>query len=110
MSAPTLQANQPASPAELAARNGLQLSSIALEKTPGSSLVYAVGTITNTAERQRFGVTVDLEVLDASGQKVGTASDYVSVLEPKARWQFKALIVDPKTAASARLAAVREQQ
>ncbi len=88
---------------------GFDVSAIALEKTPGSSLVYAIGTVNNLTDRQRFGVKVELDLLDDSGQKVGTATDYQQVLEPKGEWHFKALVVDSK-AATAKLASVKEDQ
>jgi hypothetical protein len=91
------------------AQQGLETSGVTLEKTPGSSLVYAVGTIKNATERRRFGLKVELELSDASGRKLGNATDYTQVLEPGAQWQFKALVMDNK-AVSARLTAVREDQ
>lgn len=92
-----------------AANNDLTSSSVALEKTPGSSLVYAVGTLKNSSARQRFGIKVELELSDAAGQKLGTASDYRQVLEPGAQWQFKALVMDAKTV-SAKITSIREDQ
>ena len=91
------------------AKAGFRVSNIKFEKTPGSSLTYAVGTLTNNTNRQRFGVKVELDLLDATGQKIGTATDYQQVLEPLGKWQFKALCVDSK-AKSAKLAAVKEDQ
>lgn len=89
------------------ASDGLTPSTVSLEKTPGSSLVYAVGTLKNTSNRRRFGVKVELELSDAAGQKLGTASDYRQVLDPGAQWQFKALVMDSKTAAAS-IAAIKE--
>jgi len=87
----------------------LSVSEITLEKTAGSSLVYAVGTVKNSSNRQRFGVKIQLALLDATGQKVGSATDYRQMLEPQSQWQFKALVVDSK-AVSARLESVRDDQ
>jgi len=87
----------------------LSASSVTLEKTPGSSLVYAVGTVQNPSSRQRFGVKVELDLLDASGEKIGAATDYRQLLDPGAQWKFKALVLTPK-AASARLSSIREDQ
>ncbi len=87
----------------------LSASSVTLEKTPGSSLVYAVGTVQNPSSRQRFGVKVELDLLDASGEKIGTATDYRQLLDPGAQWKFKAMVLTPK-AASARLSSIREDQ
>ena len=112
--APPAVVNTPVIPEETSGTNvttvsELLTSSVTLEKAPGTSLVYATGTISNTSARQRFGVKVELELADVSGQKVGTASDYRPILEPEAQWQFKALVVQAK-AASAKISAIREDQ
>jgi len=90
-------------------KNDLVASDISLEKTAGTSLVYAVGTVKNPGKRQRFGVKVEIALLDAAGQKVGTATDYRPLLEPGGQWRFKALVVDSK-AASAKLETITEDQ
>src|SRR5712671_5663478 len=91
--------NSPA-PLDPAASNGFRASAITLDTVPGSSLVYATGTVTNPAARQRFGIRVELELLNAAGQKIGNTSDYQAVMEPNAVWQFKALVADPKATVS----------
>jgi hypothetical protein len=106
---PPTQTNSPVTPLDLATQAGFQVSTINFEKTQGSSLIYAVGTLNNMTARQRFGVKVELDLLDASGQKIGTATDYHQVMEPNSQWQFKALVVASK-AALAKLAAVKEDQ
>jgi hypothetical protein len=68
-----------------------------------------VGTVTNPLDRQRFGVKVEIDLLDAAGNKVGTASDYAQVIEPKAAWHFKALVVAAKPA-GAKLASITEEK
>jgi len=88
---------------------GFRVSAINLEKAQGSSLVYAVGTLTNAASRQRFGVKLELELLDDASQKVGSAKDYGHTIEPHGEWQFKALVVESK-AKGARVASITEQQ
>ena len=89
------------------ARNGFRVSPVTLSKGQGSSIVYATGSISNTTIRQRFGVKVELELLDATGMKVGMASDYKSVMEAGAEWSYRALVVEKKTV-SAKVAAVNE--
>lgn len=107
---PPQTSHQPTTePTNSLAHDGLSQSEVTLEQTPGSSLVYVVGTLKNTSSRQRFGVKVELELSDAAGQQIGTASDYRQVLEPGAQWQFKALVMESK-AASARITAIREDQ
>jgi hypothetical protein len=89
--------------------NGFSVSAIALEKASGTSLIYAVGTVRNALDKQRFGVKVELDLLDGSGEKVGGATDYQQVIEPKAEWKFRALVVDKK-ATAAKLATIKEDQ
>jgi hypothetical protein len=96
-------------PLQAATQTGFQISAITLEKTQGSSLVYAVGQVRNLTTKQRFGVKVELDLLDSAGAKVGSAKDYQPVLEPNGQWQFRALVTDSK-AASAKLAAIKEAQ
>ena len=91
------------------AQNGFEVSAVELQKAPGTSLVYAVGTLKNTSEHKRFGVKIELELLDAGQQKVGTATDYQQVMETNATWRFKALVVNSQ-ASAAKVAAVKEDQ
>jgi Tfp pilus assembly protein PilV len=106
---PTPEPASPSTQEDPVAKANFQVSAINLEKTSGSKLIYAVGTVTNTADKQRFGVKIEIELLDAAGQKIGTAKDYQAVIEPKASWRFKALVVDPK-ADSAKLGSIKEDQ
>lgn len=104
----TARQGNAAAASDAASSKSFAVSPITLEKVAGSSLVYGAGTLTNTANRQRFGVKVELDLLNAAGQKIGTASDYQGVIEPNGQWHFRALI-DPKATASARLADIKEQ-
>ena len=82
---------------------------VTLQKTDGSALTYAVGTVRNSSDRQRFGVKIELELMDDRDQKIGTASDYIAVLEPHADWAFRALLTQPK-AVQAKVARIEEQK
>jgi hypothetical protein len=109
---PIADTNAPNAETQVAAQleqSGFNVSPISLEKTPGSSLVYAVATVKNTTGRQRFAVRIEFELLDDLGNKVGTAKDYQQVMEAGAEWHCKALVVESK-AASARLAGLKEDQ
>ncbi len=89
--------------------NEFSSSPVTIEKAAGSSIAYATGTLKNETDRQRFGVSVELEVFDRAGNKFGTAKDSAQIIEPRGEWKFRALIV-PKNAASARVADVKEQK
>jgi hypothetical protein len=96
-------------PVELAARAGFRVSPIKLEKTQGTSLVHATGTVKNETGRKCFGVKIELDVLNNDGEKIGTAIDQISTFEPKAEWRFNALVFATK-AASAKLSSIKEDQ
>jgi hypothetical protein len=82
---------------------------VTLEKAKGTGLVYAVGVLKNDSDHQRFGIRIEIEVIDSAGNKVGTAKDYRAVLEPRQAWRFRALVLD-KRAAAARLVSIEEDQ
>lgn len=103
----TANAQVPAKPEGPFAAQKFEVSDVTLEGTPGSKLVYARGTIKNTASSQRFGVKVELDLLDASGQRVGRVTDYVGVIDPNKVWKFRAMVVEAK-ATSAKIAAIKE--
>ena len=89
------------------AQAGWSVATIRFEKTPGSTVIHAVGNLLNETDRRRFGVKVHLDLLDADGQKIGATTDYQASIEPRARWQFSALVVNAK-AVAAKVAAVEE--
>jgi cytoskeletal protein RodZ len=87
----------------------LKVSPIVLRRTQGSTLVYAIGSVHNNSDQQRFGVSLELDLLDAGGKKIGTAKDYAKIIEPRKDWRFRALVVAPKTV-SVKLAKIREDE
>lgn len=88
--------------------HGLMPGKVALEKAGDGDLVVAVGAITNDTKRQRFGVTVQLDVLDGKHRKIGSATDYTEVIEPGKEWKFRAMVTD-KAAKAAKLVNIKEQ-
>jgi len=85
------------------------IGTIALEKAKGSSLVHAVGILKNNSDLQRFGVTIELALLDERGNAAGTAKDYRSVIEPRDEWRFRALVLYSK-AVSAKVSRISEEE
>lgn len=85
----------------------LKVSQVQLEKAKVGSLVYAIGTVTNASEYQRFGVQIELDLFGKNGKKLGVAKDYKDIIEPNHEWQFHALIPDPRTAV-AKVSALKE--
>jgi len=96
-------------PPEWLRTNELAISPIGLATQPGSTLMHATGTVVNLATRKRFGVVVELQLLDADGNELRQIRDNRAVLEPSASWEIRALVPAPKSK-SARLAAVREDR
>ena len=99
---------RPSAPAgTLSVLNGFSSSAVTMEQAPGSALRYATGVLKNETDKQRFGVTVEIELLDPRGGKTGTAKDYVDLIEPRAEWKFHASVLQKK-AATARVSNVTE--
>lgn len=88
--------------------NNLQAFRVALEKSENSRLIYATGAIRNQSARQRFGVKVQLELLDEQGGKLGSASDYVQIIEPRKEWKFRAMVTEP-IAVSVKVISITEE-
>ncbi len=102
-----LAISRPATPVIGKSINDFSISPVAIDKT--RSLAYAAGVLKNETDKQRFGVTVELELLDSGGKQIGTARDYKDLIEPRAEWKFRALLVQ-KNVAAARVASVKEQE
>jgi hypothetical protein len=97
-------------PAQAVERHGdFVVGRIQFEKTEGSGLVYAVGTLKNKSARQRFGVRIELDLLDKQENTIGSASDYIAILDPHKDWQFRALLAEPK-AVKVRVKNIEEQK
>lgn len=88
--------------------NDFAISPVVLDKSSGSTLLHAAGSLENKTDRQRFGVTVEIDLFDSAETRIGSAQDYVPLLEPRALWKFRALLVKSGVT-SARVANVREQ-
>ena len=86
----------------------LQVNGISLEETAGSKLLYAVGSLKNDSEHQRFGIKIVLDLFDRDGRRLNTATDYVAVVEPHGTWRFRALVLDPG-ATTVRMARIAEE-
>lgn len=87
--------------------NGLKPTPVSIEKSGKSRLMYAIGTIRNDADKQRFGVKVTLDILDENGGKVGVATDYTQFIDAHKEWNFKALVTSSK-ATTAKVTAITE--
>lgn len=103
----TASAEKPTRPKSL---DDLKLmGNVSIEKAKGSRLSYAMGTLKNDSDHQRYGVKVEIDVFDEAGNKLATqANDYLQSLEPGKEWNFRALVVDVK-AVTAKLASVKEE-
>ena len=92
--------------------NSLVVTGLAIERprgAKGSKLTYVTGLMQNEAAAKRFGVRVDLYLLDRAGRAVGVATDYAPVIEPSGSWRFRALVLDQR-AVSARVREIKENQ
>jgi hypothetical protein len=84
------------------------LGPVSIDKAKNSRLSYAIGTLKNDSEHQRFGLKIELELFDATGNKLANrANDYVQMLEPQKNWNFRALVLEPK-AVTAKVVSIQE--
>ncbi len=100
----------PAMTGPLINTNGFRIAGLAIERprgTKGSKLTYVTGLMQNIEAKKRFGVRIELNLLDRSGAKVGVATDYTAVVESMGMWRFRALVLD-RRAAQVSLAGIRE--
>ncbi len=86
----------------------LKVSAVQLEKAKVGNLVYAIGTVTNASEFQRFGVKIEVILYNGNGKKLGVTTDYKDIIEPNREWQFRAMVLDAKTI-SAKVSAITEE-
>jgi hypothetical protein len=89
---------------------GFEVSAFSLEKGQGGEGTHAVGTVVSTSSRPRSRVTLELDLLDAGGRKVGMARDSRPLLEPGAKWQVKVPVAGNPEAVSARVASIKAGQ
>ena len=89
---------------------GFEVSAFALEKGQGGNETHAVGTVVNTSGRPRSRVTLELDLIDAGGRKVGMARDSRPMLEPGAKWQVRVSVAGSPDAVSAKVASIKEGQ
>lgn len=90
----------------------LKVTQVALDQpkgAKGSRLVYVTGVLKNDSDHQRFGVRLELDLFDTAGTKVGTATDYRQMLDPRATWQFRAIVTD-RRAMAAKCVGVKEDE
>jgi hypothetical protein len=96
----------------MAGTNSLAVLGLAIERprgNKGSQLTYVTGVLQNQSDQKRFGVRIDLNLLDRSRNSVGTATDYAPVVEPRGTWRFRALVLDAR-AVGASVAGIREDR
>lgn len=96
-------------PQPVATTNDFAILPYKLEKTAGSSLVYVTGAVRNLSDHQRFGVKVEFGLFDTNDTPAGSATDYQSLMEPHAVWNFHALVLGSK-AASVQLNSIVEDK
>jgi hypothetical protein len=77
-------------------KDTLELMSLpSWQKSPDSGLIFIKGGLTNYSDRPYFSVQIEFDLLNQNGTPVGTASDYVPVVDAHKVWYFKALVTDP---------------
>ncbi|HEX7653663.1 MAG TPA: FxLYD domain-containing protein [Verrucomicrobiae bacterium] len=89
--------------------NGFWLGKYEFTRTPGSSLVYVTGNVSNLTDQVRYGVRLNFRLADSNQTSLGKASDYAAKVDAHALWHFKAMVMDSQ-AAVAGLESLREEK
>lgn len=89
--------------------NDLKPGRFSLEQKRGSDFVMAVGDIENISENVHHGLKVDLDLLDATGAKIGAITDYSTQLGPHQSWHIVGQVTNPKVT-SVKFATIKEDQ
>jgi len=89
----TVAASNSVAPRAPKSTNDLRVSPVTLDRPKGSGLLYAVGTVLNNSDYQRFGVKIKLELYDVAGRKTGDTKDYIQLIEPHKEWNFRAIVL-----------------
>lgn len=89
--------------------HGLKGSPVELAKAENGGLVYAVGTLRNDSDHERYGVKVEINLFDAQNAKIETSTDYTPSITPGKEWKFRALVLNRK-AVRAELVKVTEEK
>jgi hypothetical protein len=87
---------------------GVEVTSLKVERPPGASMAYAIGLVTNHLDRKRIGVKIELDLLNARSNKVWSLSCGREVIDRHDSWRFKVPVGNPDVV-SAKVASVREQ-
>ena len=95
-------------PADLQRRSQLAFWDFAIERKEDSTITHAVARMLNESDTTRYGIEVQLELLDRDGLPMGTAKDYIERLEPGQDAHVRALVVK-RDAVSARVVGITEQ-
>jgi hypothetical protein len=103
---PSVIPNPP--PADLQRVSQLAFWNFAIERKEDSTITHATARVLNESDAIRYGIEVKLELLDALGQPVGTAKDYIERLEPNQDSHIRAMVIKRDTA-SARVQSITEQ-
>jgi hypothetical protein len=86
------------------------IGGLSVGRARGSRLSYAMGTLTNDSDHQRYGVRVEVDLFDEAGNKLPQqANDYLQMLEPRKEWKFRALVLETK-AVKGKVAAIKEEE
>jgi hypothetical protein len=103
--APIIAAVRPAK-----STNDFKISDLAVQRpkgTKGSKLTYVTGVVENLSDVQRFGVKIELDLLDQRGTKIDSTSDYCDTLGARQTWAFRAQAHDPRSVQS-RVVGIKE--
>jgi hypothetical protein len=86
-----------------------QVTTVTVERAGPGQLPYGTGTVSNSLDRARARVRIELEVMDATGRRIGGSMDSIDEIGPHGLKPFRAPLLKAE-AASAKVTAITERK
>ena len=61
----------------------------------GTQVIYAMGSLTNTAAMERLGVRVEISLQNNRGETIDETSEYKASIGPGETWKFRGMVHSP---------------
>ena len=87
----------------------VELRRYELQPAKGGEPACVAGKVVNHTVGRFYSVKVKFDLFDKEGKPVGSAAEYLAILEPKDSWDFKAVVSRPD-AVTAKLVKIAKEK
>ena len=87
----------------------VELRRYELQPAKGGEPACVAGKVVNHTAARFYSVKVEFDLFDKEGKPTGSTAEYLSILEPKDSWDFKAAVSRPD-AATAKLVKIAKEK